>query len=159
MAEGQGTKAARRVFVSISNKSCHWSRAWESSEAIIELAVAYIKKSDPAALNAEKALEPTFLIRERWTSRIWIVFDLFNNAYDPENAHLPEHNDLPVTMVSFGERDVVSPASTIIEDRVNKAVQDAHDLHGIGSHPPFSIDHSNGNVPTYPNPRSNTMTT
>ncbi|KAH8669289.1 hypothetical protein BGZ61DRAFT_460732 [Ilyonectria robusta] len=159
MAEGWGKKAAKRVFISISRKSHYWPRAWESSEEMIEVAVDHIKKNDPAALSADGALEPMFLVKERWPSQVWIVFDVFNDAYDPANAHLPGRNDLPVITVSLGERDVVISASNVMEDRVNKAVQDVHDLHGIGSRPPFSIDHANGNIPTYPNPRTQTVRT
>lgn len=96
------------------------------------------------------------LVKERWTSRLWIVLDVFNTSYDPDCAHLPEKNDLPVSMVSLSEKDAVT-TSEFIQDKVNRAVREAHYVHGDGSRPPFVIDHANGNIPTYPtypNPRT-----
>ncbi|KAJ2904909.1 hypothetical protein MKZ38_006950 [Zalerion maritima] len=153
MAENPGERAVKRVFVSVSPKSRHWPKAWESSEEMIEVALAKIKENDPTALSAGGGvLNPTFLVKERWTSQIWIVFDIFNDTYDPGDAHLPGRNDLQVIIVALSERDVVTVASKLIEDRVNKSVQQVHDSHGVGSRPLFTVDHANGNIPSYPNP-------
>ncbi|PSN59585.1 hypothetical protein BS50DRAFT_626545 [Corynespora cassiicola Philippines] len=144
---------AQRIFVSISNKSIHWSRAWNYSDEVVEKAVARVTTNSAALCSADAPPQIRILVKERWTSRLWIVFDIFNKEYDPGQAHLPGVNDLPVIIVSFGENDIVS-TSKLLEDQVNDSIRQAHDNHGVGSEPPFVIDHTNGQIPTYSNPRT-----
>ncbi|KAH8907722.1 hypothetical protein BR93DRAFT_562043 [Coniochaeta sp. PMI_546] len=154
MAKSITEASAKRIFVSISSKSRHWSRAWDCSEEVIEAAVACLRENGTAGFDADMPIQPMLLVKERWSSHIlWIVFDILNTSYDPDSAHLPEKNDLPVIMVSFTGRDILS-TSQLIQDKVNKAVREAHDVHGVGSRPPFVIDHANGNIPTYRNPQT-----
>ena len=96
-----------------------------------------------------------YVARERWGIRTHVVFDIFNTVYDPDAAHLEGQNDLPVIGVFFtrGDAVTVSDAGLPVANRVNKEIRDIHDLEGPGSRPPFSIDHANGNIPTYPKPR------
>jgi hypothetical protein len=144
---------ARRVLVSISAKSGHWPRAWDHSEEVINTAVACIERNGTAVFSADRPPQPSVIVKEKWTTRLWIVFDIFNNSYDADKAHLPETNDLPVIMVSLSEKDVVT-TSKLIEGKVNEGVREAYDAHGVGSRPPFIIDHTNDQIPTYPNPRT-----
>lgn len=153
MVQSMTQASAKRVFVSISTKSRHWKRAWDYSEEAVEAAVACLQQNGTTGFKTDAPIQPTMVVKERWASRLWIVFDIFNTLYDPDCAHLPEQNDLPVIMVSLAEKDVIT-TSKLIEDQVNKAVREAHDAHGVGSRPPFVIDHANGNIPTYPNPRT-----
>lgn len=140
-----------RVFVSISTKSSHWSKAWDRGEEVIKMALVRLQEH-----SADVTVDtPTlYLARQRWPPRICIAFDLFRDSYDPATAHLAEENNLPVTMVSLAQKDVVVSASSFIQDQVNREVRSAHDAHGVGSRPPFTIDHANGNVQMCPNPRT-----
>ncbi|KND87661.1 hypothetical protein TOPH_07692 [Tolypocladium ophioglossoides CBS 100239] len=96
-----------------------------------------------------------FVARERWGPRTHIVFDIFNLDYDPDVAHIEGRNDLSVITIFFtrGTDMVVSDAGMPVANAVNKGIRDIHDLEGLNSRPPFSTDHANGSVPTYPNPR------
>jgi hypothetical protein len=110
-------------------------------------------------LDADKLPEPTLLVKERWSSRTYIVFDIFHDQYDPSTAHVPGQNDLPVTLIFLSKKGKEESASVgiaprQIEDKVNNDVRDIHDATRLGSRPPFSVDHMNGNVPCYPNPRT-----
>lgn len=73
-------------------------------------------------------------------------------SYDPDSAHLPEQNDLPVIVV-YPQREKASFAGAPQRNRVNKQVQELHNSTGLGSRPPFAVDHADGKVPCYPNPR------
>lgn len=36
------------------------------------------------------------LAKQKWVTRVFLVFDISNTCYDPELGHLPEQNQLPV---------------------------------------------------------------
>ena len=87
------------------------------------MAIKYIEEN---VVHTGKHPRPRILVKERWTSRLWIVFDIFNNSYDPDTAYLP------VTMVSFGEKDTIS-TNKAIEAKVNNSVRETHDIYSVGS--------------------------
>jgi hypothetical protein len=87
------------------------------------------------------------LVIERW-HRIHIVFDIHNPAYNPENAHLADENDLSVVAVYIAHDEVARPADEPLEMMVNRTVRSFHDNNVVGSRPPFYADHANGKVPT-----------
>ncbi|KAI0839344.1 hypothetical protein F5Y06DRAFT_20075 [Hypoxylon sp. FL0890] len=143
---------ATRIFVSVSSTSSHFEKAWDSPEIIIQFALDLIKRCN--LVSYEKPPNPQFLAKERW-HRIHIVFDIFNDKYDSTTAHLPNQNDLPVIAVYLGgNSNSANIALKGIKDQVNEEIRNLHDWNGHGSQPPFAVDHANGNVPTYPNPRT-----
>jgi hypothetical protein len=83
-----------------------------------------------------------FLAKEKWDLRGFIVFDMFNDGYDPDKAHLEEQNNLSVISVFQNER--VSVAGKPLAEKVNKDIRDLHNSTGLGSRPPFSADHADG---------------
>lgn len=154
---------AIRVLVSVSSKSCHWQTACKSPEEIVQLTIDAIQKNNWLSLKTTTTttppLKPMLLVTEKWIPRVFIVFDLFNDDYDPDTAHLPGRNDLPVLPIYFSKKEGqesmdLGPQSHLISDKVNKSVYTVFDSTGLGSRPPFIVDHLNGNIPTYPNPRS-----
>jgi len=90
---------------------------------------------------------------DKWDKRALIVFDVCHYGYDPVNAHHPSQNDLPVIVVSLSKHHA-SIAGGPIANKINEEVRNLHDLHGLHSRAPFYVDHSDGRVPSYPNPRS-----
>ncbi|KJZ72247.1 hypothetical protein HIM_08389 [Hirsutella minnesotensis 3608] len=147
---------ARRVLVSVSPKSPHYNVAWKSPDEIVRIALALMKERNLITLNDAPA--PRLLGIERW-HRIHIVFDIHNDLYDPERAHLPNQNDLRVVEVYLSgangeDKVIVRVADKRRETEVNERIRELHDWNGNGSKPPFIADHANGNVPTYPNPRT-----
>jgi hypothetical protein len=125
--------------------------AWDSPDTIIQIALGLVRKHDLVA--CDRTPTPRLLAKERW-HRIHIVFDIFNDHYESDKAHLPSQNDLPVIEVYLSGEEQARIANDAVAERVNRKIRDIHDWTGVGSQPPFTIDHANGNVPTYSNPRS-----
>lgn len=141
---------ARRVFVSISSKSAHWLRISESTEEAIGIAVNLIKDKNIVPRMGDAKL----LVEERWGSRTHVVFDMLHDAYNPETAHLPGHGNIPVIAVWLSGTEAIQVATKGLTEQVNDEVRDAHRKFGDGSKPPFFIDHSDGKVPLFVNPRT-----
>jgi len=142
-----------RVLVAVSSKSPHWSTAWTSSEVVINLALELVIKHQLITCDINTPYQ--LLATERWNRRTFLVFDLFHDLYDPDSAHLPGQNILPVISVSLYEKkEVANLAGTPMSNQVNRDLQKLHNSTGIGSRPPFVVDHANGNVPTYRRPRN-----
>jgi len=151
-----GNTEPRRVLVSVSRKSPHYSNAWTSCQEVIHVALRVMSEQGMIASTPDDVLQYQLLATERWDLRTYIVFDMFNELYDPDTAHLPGRNDLPVISVFLhgsGKQDA-STAGKPIESWVNREIRDIHNSTGPQSRPPFKIDHANGNVPYYPNPRT-----
>lgn len=151
------TSATRRIFVSVSSKSPHFAAAWEDPQVVVQAALDLLKESNTISSPPDAAPNPRLLLVERWC-RIHLVFDIFHEAYDPEDAHLPGRYDLATIAVFFLQKDKTSiryatAAESKLRREVNEQVRDFHNLTGTGSQPPFFIDHANGNVPTFWNPR------
>ncbi|KAI0398756.1 hypothetical protein F4802DRAFT_613872 [Xylaria palmicola] len=128
----------------------------DSPDEVVQFTARLLSNSP--LLPTDKLPAPRLLVKERW-HRIHIVFDLFNDDYDSNTAHLPNLNDLPVIAVFLGEslgvdQNKSSKATSSLQKEVNRTIRDLHDWNGHGSQPPFVTDHANGNVPTYPNPRT-----
>ncbi|KAH8762064.1 hypothetical protein F5883DRAFT_561656 [Diaporthe sp. PMI_573] len=142
--------AARRILISISSKSSHWGQIRESPEEAIRIAEDLIKKENIISQWGE----PKLLVEERWGRRTHIVFDILHNDYRPEEAHLPGHGNLPVIAVWLSNTEAVQTATMGIQKKVNSEVREVHRLFGYGSEPPFFIDHSDGKVPLFMDPRT-----
>lgn len=151
----EATRSARRVLVNVSPYSRCWTDAWIGSEQVMAAAVGLIKDklSDALPPDTDAEYDCRLLAIERWDSRMHIVFDVFHDGYDPDQAHLPGENSLPLITVSLGRMETVC-ASSPAEKTVNEAVRKLHDSFGWGGRPPFRVDHANGKVPYYENPRS-----
>lgn len=147
---------ARRVFVSVSQNSPLFNAAWDDPESVVADALHLVQRHGLVSSNVTPASQ--LLAVERW-NRIHLVFDIDHSAYDAETAHLPGQNNLTVLAVQFSGKgsagtETARLASSNLADEVNREIQEIHDLSGIGSQPPFIIDHANGKVPVYPNPRT-----
>lgn len=134
-----------RILVSTPTGS-----AWETPEPAVLQALDLLKKKK--YLEADQEPQYRLLAVERW-QRIFIVFDLFHDQYDPDKAHLEGQSDLDVVVVSL-RGNTITVANDAIKAKVNENIRNFHDWHGIGSRPPFMVDHANGHVPTYPLPRT-----
>ncbi|KAI7909243.1 hypothetical protein M0657_011141 [Pyricularia oryzae] len=139
-----------RICVAVHKKSPSWSKAWDSPNEIISMATEYLSQRN----NLPTGLTPLFLAKERWETRTMICFDLFHNDYEPESAHLAEKNQLPVTMIALATDLEIITTTKYIQVQVNQSIREFHDYYGLGSRPPFAVDHANGNIPTYRNPRT-----
>ncbi len=147
----EGEPQPTRVVVHASTKGQHWTKAWESPEDVIEIALGLVKESGLAPPDSHKPL-PRFLVKERYNTRIFVVFDIFHDLYDPDTAHIDLTN-LPVILVYLGKTQNVRSVGSAMCNVINKLVRDVHDDTGLGSRPPFSVDHMDGNIPRYCNPR------
>lgn len=150
---------ATRVLVKVSRRSPSpsYDDAWKFPEKIIHAAVNLMRECH--FLPPDSAPNPLFVAKDRWSNATRIVFDLFHDTYNPDDAHLPGQNDLPVIVVYFTSKGKANPqsiqkAKAGVEVEVNKTIRDLYDMNGFGSRPPFAEDHTNGNVPTYFNSRS-----
>lgn len=148
-------KAAKRVVIIISKRSPHWRNAWVSDEGIVTIALRLIQEKQLIPVDVQNCTSTVkVLAKERWDLRTFIVFDIFNDTYDPDTAHLPGQNDLPVISVFLSRNESASEAGTPMLNKVNSDIRAIHNATGQGSRPPFVVDHSGGNVPFYPNPRT-----
>ncbi|KJZ71576.1 hypothetical protein HIM_09045 [Hirsutella minnesotensis 3608] len=146
-----GLPQPMRVVVNASKKGQYWALAWDSPEEVISIAIRLIEGKF-ISLDPKNPPNPQFLVKERWTSRTFVVFDLFNSAYDPDTAHVDE-NDISVVQVSLSEKETTDEATAGVRKVINNKIREIHNDTGRGSRPPFSVDHAEGKVPRYYNPR------
>lgn len=156
MDKQRGERSPKRVVIAVSRKSPHWAKAWVFGEELIALALRLMEEkhiispnitpNDPDAVR--------LLATERWDIRTYIVFDVFHGTYDPDTAHLPGENDLPVISVFLGQKESAGVAGRPMANKVNSDIRALHNSTGLGSRPPFFVDHADGKVPFYPNPRT-----
>lgn len=145
--------SAKRVCISVGSMSSHLSRAYDQPIEMITLSLELLKER--MGLLADHDRDVLYVARERSGIRTHIIFDLFNVGYESSTAHIKGKNDLPVISIfcTRGEEVTVGEAVVLVANSVNKQIRDIHDLEGIGSKPPFSIDRADGKIPTYPRPR------
>lgn len=148
-------RQAKRVLIMVSRRSPQWENAWTSPEELIAIALRLAQESgllpqcvqeDPSAIR--------FVAKERWDGRTFIVFDVHHDTYGPDRAHMHGQDNLPVIEVYLSRREIARMAGNPTANKVNGDVRALHDATGPGSRPPFSVDHSDGKVPFYSNPRS-----
>ncbi|KAJ2904252.1 uncharacterized protein MKZ38_008463 [Zalerion maritima] len=156
MAESEHSADPKRVLVSVSHKSPHWSMAWVAGGDVMAIALQLLKDRSLVSPNTGIHEDCLLLATDRWDLRTFIVFDVFHKTYDPRNAHIPGRNDLPVVSVFLHGKETVWPAGRQMENRVNKDVRNLHNSMGWGSQPPFTVDHADGKAPTYYNLRTST---
>ena len=141
-----------RVVVIISNKSPYWGRSWTSPEEILLAAYQILKDSNLIQYPFDRQPGMRLLAKQRWQTRIFLVFDIANALYDPEIAHLPEQNKLPVAIVRLSQKVQAYPANPPTQNKVNNDIARAHNDNGVNSLPPFITDYTSG-PPLYDNPR------
>ncbi|KAL4894561.1 hypothetical protein BDV59DRAFT_12852 [Aspergillus ambiguus] len=141
-----------RVLVIISDKNAYWEQSWSSSEEI--LPAAYQVLEDNKLIHYPHSHQPQtkLLAKQRWQTRVFLVFDIANTSYDPAVAHLPEHNKLSVVIVRLSQKVHAYPANPPTQDKVNNDIARVHNDNGINSFPPFVTDYTSG-PPLYDNPR------
>lgn len=147
-----------RVLICVSSKSSLYNQVWEQPQVIVQTALQHLEESEkyPPGTDSE-ARQPRILLIER-NYRNCIIFDIFHPTYDPEQAHLYEHNQLPVFAVfidgknSYTIKEGLSLESPL-RKLVNKRIQRQHNLEGYGSQPPFRVDYADGKTPIYYNAR------
>lgn len=97
-----------RVLVIVSNKNATlWERSWSASEDILPVALGALEENHLLSSNPTENLEMKLLAKQRWQTRVFLVFDISNTSYDAALGHLPEHNMLPVSIVHLSEKTQV----------------------------------------------------
>lgn len=86
---------------SSSDKSVCWKDSWISSEAILPVAFQVLNDTQPLSPSGVDGFKIKLLAKTRYTTRVFLVFDISNTAYSPENGHQPQQNKLPVAIVSL----------------------------------------------------------
>jgi hypothetical protein len=139
-----------RVLVIISTKNKHWEQSWSASEDTCLVALEVLE--DNHLLKYSRQLKPKLLAKQKWGTRVFLVFDISNPSYDPATGHLPEQNKLPVSIVRLGQSVQAYPANPPTQNQVNRDIAQAHNANGIDSLPLFVTDYTFG-PPIYLNPR------
>jgi len=63
----------------------------------------------------------------RWDTVMFVLLDIYHETYNPEEAHLPGSNDLPVISVRLGSRNtVVETAPPPHAIKTNKRLEELH---------------------------------
>jgi hypothetical protein len=92
------------------------------------------------------------LVKQRWATRVLLVFDISNMSYDPEKGHLPDQNKLPVIIVRLDQKEQAYLANFPIQNKVNDNIGRAHNFNSINSLHPSSRTYTSG-TPQYLKPR------
>ncbi|KAL5359236.1 hypothetical protein BJX96DRAFT_148032 [Aspergillus floccosus] len=151
-----GEESPLRVLVIISNKSEHWDQAWRASEDILPITLQIMKDRHLMSYSDDSTPPTRLLAKKKYPAHVFLVYDIANTDYSPENGHLPHQNKLPVTIVRLSQKLQAYQASLPIQNSVNQGISEIHNLNGIGSLPPFVEDHTAG-VPLYTDPRDTSL--
>lgn len=86
--------------------------------------------------------------KQKLCLRVVIVFDICHDDYRAELGHLPEHNNLPVVVVTFGRKGVTARAAELgLQARVNRDIAHAQNDNGDNITPPFVVKYTEGTAP------------
>lgn len=141
-----------RVLVIISNKNPYWAQSWSDSEEILPSTYQILKENNLMQGPSSHQPELRLLAKQRWQTRVFLVFDIANASYDPQTAHLPEQNNLPVAIVRLSQKVQAYQANPPTQNKVNNDIARVHNDNGINSVPPFITDYTAG-PPLYENSR------
>lgn len=140
-----------RVAVKVPSQSPSYTAAWDDGDRILTRALDAM--TEASIIDSIDAPKPRLIALDRYNLAVFIVFDVFHDAYDASTGHLREQNDLRVCTVYFGRREVAATmAPEGIRRMVNEEIQRLHNLNGDGSVPPFRADHLNGQGAHYEKP-------
>lgn len=141
-----------RVLVMVKPSSRHWSN---KDNAVMNAALHLISKELIPEQEALDWKDCKFMAKEMWGIITFFIFDIFHNDYDSSTAHLEGKNDLPVITVRFSKKkESAGFEAPSIQAQANQQLRQIHDNEGTKSEAPFYVDHTNGQVPTYWNPRT-----
>lgn len=132
MEHAEGSKAPKRILIIISPKSPHWHTAWDSSDELVAVAFALLQQTQ-------------FIPRDTQND---------SSTVNADTAHQADQVDLPVISVFFGKKESIRAAGRPMANKVNADIRAIHNSTGLGSRPPFAVDHADGKVPFYDHPRS-----
>ncbi|KAL2821332.1 hypothetical protein BDW59DRAFT_181235 [Aspergillus cavernicola] len=121
-----------RVLIIISDRNAYWEQSWCSSEDLLPVVFNILKGNHLLKDTYNHQPRMKLLAKQKWETRIFLVFDVSSTSYGPELGHLPEENPLP--------------------NRLNMDVARTHNNNGINSFPPFVAGYTCG-PPLYLNPR------
>jgi hypothetical protein len=153
----ESLRIAKRIVLIVSRNSPHWQNAWDSAEELVALELGLLREKQLIPPDVQDlTLGIRVMAKERWCLRTFIVFDMFHDTYNPDTAHLPGQDDLPVISVFLGKSASASAsiAGTPMKNKVNSDIRAIQNATGPGSRPPFVVDHADGKVPFYTNPRT-----
>ncbi|KIV98293.1 uncharacterized protein PV09_09861 [Verruconis gallopava] len=142
-----------RVFIIIQESSRYWSKTdAEVIGAALSLISQQVLDSKDRTFTAN---DYRFMAKEMWGAVTFFIFDLFNDNYNLNTAHKRGENDLPVITVRLSKKkETARYEGRPLQIHVNQQLRKIHDNVGYGCEPPFFVDHTNGKVPTYTNPRT-----
>lgn len=141
-----------RILVHASSKGQYLQKAWDSPDEVIDVALQLLRESDLVSIPTDDPPKPLFIVKERTSTRAFLVFDIFHDSYDPDTAHV-DSTELPVIGVYLSGKESVSTMRSGMAKVINDKVRDIHNDTGLGSRPPFSVDYTDGKSPVYWNPR------
>ncbi|BCS23088.1 uncharacterized protein APUU_31313S [Aspergillus puulaauensis] len=136
----------------IASRSSYWEQSWSSSGQLLPTAVDILKCNHLLEGTYDRQPELKLLAKQKWETRVFLVFDISSSSYDPSQGHLPEQNKLPVAIFPLGDKVQAYTANPSAQNKVNRDVARAHNDNGINSLPPFATDYTCGS-PFYPSPR------
>ncbi|CAK7230658.1 hypothetical protein SBRCBS47491_007659 [Sporothrix bragantina] len=150
----------RRLLVLVKARHTEAStEAWDTPDELIARAVRFLQSNNTfPTLTVDDC---RLMAVDRWSSRTFVVCDLFHDDYDFDTAHLADgRNNLPVTVLRRRQsderpfsQDADAPGGPL-ENMVNTSLREAHESHGWRLRPPFKIDHKDGVYPVYHAPRA-----
>lgn len=141
-----------RVLVIISNKNAYWEQSWSASEDLLPVTLQVLNNNHLLEHTYNLQTQTKLLVKHKWATHVFLVFDISNTSYDPKTGHLPEQNKLPVAIVRLGEKVQAYRANNPAQNKVNNDIARAHNDNGINSLPPFVADYTS-RPPLYLNPR------
>lgn len=150
-----------RVLVKISRESSYFDTAWMYHDDLILAVVTILEEQGMIHKDTHKDLSSLLAVAiDRYDTRIFFVFDIYNLEYNFGEAHLPGKNNLPVIAVSLSQKGnstytMAGPMANI----VNENIRSLHNLNGTHGELPFREDHANGCWPSYSKPRNCTAIT
>jgi hypothetical protein len=148
-----GTRATR-VLLMASKSSLRYTQSWFTTNETLATALDALKSSRLIEQRDTADIPTRLLVKHKGNTRVFIIFDISNNDYNPAFGHLPKSNNLPVLVVHFSKDQTHTRVAEVgLRDRVNKETGNEHNRNGIGSVPPFIVDYTTNVAPVYMNPR------
>ncbi|KAL3255920.1 hypothetical protein ABHI18_007954 [Aspergillus niger] len=142
----------QRVLVIVSESNSYWEQSWSSSEDLLPIAFDILSDNHLLKGTYNERPELKLLVKQKWATHVFLVFDISNTSYDPTLGHLPEQNKLPITIIRLGKKVQAYSASAPVGNKVNSDVARVHNANGVNSFPPFVTDYTIES-PLYSNPR------
>ncbi|KAJ5716481.1 hypothetical protein N7493_008392 [Penicillium malachiteum] len=143
-------------MISHSN-TAYLERVWSTPEDILLPALEVLQTNKLVDYTDSEQPEMRLLVKKRWRTHVWLVFDISRTSYDASKGHLPERNTLPVFIVRLGTKSRAYPAEGPSKNQINEGVARIHNLTGPRSVPPFEEDYTLDTPPSYHDARNLTL--